>query len=165
MATLESSIRAEVTSGVAGQVWIETLIGLGVGCGGRSFAERNPDNPAYAWRVAWRSFWACFWPVLRQARNQRRCWIDLGCGLRAASVDAGPCRDFAYVEGKRAFHGNVERCPSAVSGACSLFALPGDARGRWPGHSGRTSLKRRGSHRSVWVAPSLPVGLLAPLGA
>ena len=34
MATLESSIRAEVTSGVAGQVWIETLIGLGVGAAG-----------------------------------------------------------------------------------------------------------------------------------
>src|SRR6202522_2845943 len=37
MATLESSessIRAEVTSGVAGQVWIETLIGLGVGAVG-----------------------------------------------------------------------------------------------------------------------------------
>src|ERR1700678_4826649 len=37
MATLESSessIRAEVTSGVAGQVWIETLIGLGGGAVG-----------------------------------------------------------------------------------------------------------------------------------
>jgi hypothetical protein len=34
MATLESSIRAEVTSGVAGQVWIEILIGLGVGAAG-----------------------------------------------------------------------------------------------------------------------------------
>jgi uncharacterized membrane protein YagU involved in acid resistance len=47
MATLESSIRAEVTSGggVAGQVWIETLIGLGVGAAGGALRSAILTTP------------------------------------------------------------------------------------------------------------------------
>jgi uncharacterized protein (DUF2062 family) len=45
MATLESSIRAEVTSGVAGQVWIETLIGLGVGAVGGALRSAILTTP------------------------------------------------------------------------------------------------------------------------
>src|SRR5580698_1246929 len=45
MATLESLIRAEVTSGVAGQVWIETLIGLGVGAVGGALRSAILTTP------------------------------------------------------------------------------------------------------------------------
>src|SRR5271167_1156170 len=45
MATLESSIRAEVTSGVAGQVCIETLIGLGVGAAGGALRSALLTTP------------------------------------------------------------------------------------------------------------------------
>ena len=85
MAASESSIRAQVRAGVAGWVWIEPLLGLGLGAVGGAAAERTADDVADAWRVAWWSFRACFWPVLRPARDQPRCGIDLGCGLRACS--------------------------------------------------------------------------------
>src|ERR1700678_255011 len=45
MSTLESMVRAEVTSGVAGQVWIETLIGLGVGAAGGALRSAILTSP------------------------------------------------------------------------------------------------------------------------
>ena len=59
MAALESSIRAEVTSGVAGQVWIETLIGLGVEMCIRDSEDIVPNE-----------FPSTDWPVLGWGRHR-----------------------------------------------------------------------------------------------
>src|SRR5271168_5038816 len=127
MASLESAIRAEVTSGVAGQVCIETLIGLGVGAAGGALRSAILTSPLTHGVLLGGLFGLAFGLFFAKRAT------SAGAGLiwGAASVDGGPCRDFAYVEWKRASHGHVERCPSAVSRACSLFALPGDARRRW----------------------------------
>src|SRR3984957_14551372 len=157
MATLQSSIRAEVTSGVADQVWIETLIGLGVGAAGgalRSAILTSPLTHGVLLGCLFGLAFGLFFAKRATSAGAGLVWGVASALLLWMLVPA----DFADVEGTRASHGHVERCPSAVSGSCSLFALPRDARGRWSGHSGRTSLKGgaatvpdRSRHRCRWA--------------
>ena len=158
MATLESSIRAEVTSGVAGQVWIETLIGLGVGAAGGALRSAILTIPLTHGVLLGGLFGLAFGLFFAKRATSAGAGLIWGVASALLLWMLVPAGILPMLKGNERSMGMLSDARAQFPEACSLFALPGDARGRWPGHSGRTSLKRGAAtvpygsrHRCRWA--------------